>query len=74
VRERIQEDLAVAHQAPKEVSLHIRWRFLVLSLSLGTCLVGGFAPWSPPEARTAGFAIASAIVAAMAKPIQGMDP
>lgn len=68
------EPLAPVGPAFPQESPHIRWRFWVLSGALGICLIGGFVPWSPPEARSAGFAVASAIVAAMAKPLEGMDP
>ncbi len=68
------EPLELAGPPPKEIPAHIRLRFWVLSGALGICLVGGFVPWTPPEARTAGFAVASAIVAAFAKPLEGMDP
>jgi hypothetical protein len=70
----IQERLDLAGGPPPKESPHIRWRFWVLSLALAICLIGGFVPWTPPEARSAGFAVASAIVAAMAKPLEGMDP
>lgn len=73
MKERIQERLSVASE-PATESPHIRWRFWVLSIALGICLVGGFRRSTPPEARTAGFAVASAIVTAMAKPLEGMDP
>ena len=53
---------------------HVRWRFWVLTGALGICLIGGLSPWTPSDSRPASFAIAGTIVAAMAKPLEGMNP
>jgi hypothetical protein len=53
---------------------HVRWRFWVLTGALGICLIGGLSPWTPSDSRSACFAIAGTIVAAMAKPLEGMNP
>ena len=53
---------------------HVRWRFAVLTGALATSLCAAFSPWTPPEARSGGFAIAGSIITAFAKPLEGMGP
>jgi hypothetical protein len=72
-REIKRERLELAPPA-EQVKPHVRWRFWVLSGALLICLVGGYQASAPAEARSAGFALAGAIVNALAKPLEVMDP
>jgi hypothetical protein len=46
----------------------------VLTGALAISLCAAFSPWTPPEARSGGFAIAGSIITAFAKPLEGMGP